>query len=102
MLLPLSSDAILVLAGLAVYLATCLVCRHPLTWGWALAPGVCLAVLLEAWEIWDSYGQAGLAKLGASGLLPVAAEHSSDVLVMNIAPLAVFAAACAMRRFARG
>jgi hypothetical protein len=102
MVLPLSGDAVLILLGLATYLATCLLSRHPLTWGWALVPGVCLAILLEAWEIWDHYGQAGLAELGRLGFFSVVARHSRDVLVMNLAPLAVFLAAHAVARIARG
>lgn len=102
MVLPLSGDAILILLGLATYLATCLASRHPLTWAWALVPGVCLAILLEAWEIWDYYGQAGLAELDWPGAYSLVARHSRDVLVMNVAPLAVFLAAHVVGRIARG
>ena len=102
MLLPLSGDAVLILLGLITYLATCLLSRHPLTWAWALVPGVCLAIVLEAWEIWDYYGHAGLDELSQAGVFSVAARHSRDVLIMNLAPLAVFLAAHVAERIARG
>ena len=102
MLLPLSGDAVLILLGLITYLATCLLTRHPLTWAWALVPGLCLAVALEIWEIWDYYGRTGLSDLGGAGIVPIAVRHSRDILIMNLAPLAVFVAAHILGRIVRG
>lgn len=102
MVLPLSGDAVLILLGLAVYLATCLLSRHPLSWAWALLPALCLALLLEAWEIWDFYGAAGLSELGRRGIVTVVVRHSRDILIMNLAPLGVFLAAHGVERIARG
>ena len=101
MLLPVSGDAIIVLVGLGVYLATCLVTRHALTWAWALLPGLVFAVALEAWEIWDHYRLAGLAKHGTSSLLAVSLRHAKDVLLFNLGPVAVFLSAHLLERLTR-
>lgn len=101
MVLPLSADAIMILAGLGVYLATCLVTRHALTWGWALLPGLCLILAVEAWEIWDYHRLAGLARQGPQGLLAIMARHARDVLVFNLGPVAVFVAAYLLERLTR-
>ena len=102
MVLPLSGDAILILIGLAAYLGTCIVSRHPLTWAWALLPGVALAVLLEGWEIWDFHGPAALGEFGPAGIANLAVRHSRDILIMNLAPVTVFLAAHGLRRIAPG
>lgn len=102
MLLPLSGDAVMVFVGLGAYLATCLVTRHALSWAWALVPGLVLAVALETWEVWDHYRLVGLARSGPLGLLEIAARHSRDVLIYNLAPFSVWASAYLLERFARG
>ena len=102
MLFPLSGDAVLVLVGLGAYLATCLVTRHALTWGWALMPGLVLVLALEAWEVWDHYRLAGLSRTGPMGLLEIAARHSRDVLIFNLAPVAVWASANLLDKLVRG
>lgn len=101
MLLPLSGDAILILAGLCVYLATCIITRHALTWAWALVPGLCLALVLEAWEIWDHYGLPGLSRQEPHALFAIVFRHARDVLITNLGPLAVFLAAHLLARIAR-
>lgn len=100
-MLPLSADAIMILAGLGLYLATCLVTRHALTWSWALLPGLCLILAVEAWEIWDHYGLDGLARQGTQGLLAILGRHARDVVVFNLGPVGVFAAAYLLERLAR-
>ncbi len=55
-IVPVPSDALLVVAGLACYLGTCLIARQSLHWAWALVPGLCLSLALEAWEMWDYHG----------------------------------------------
>ena len=102
MLLPLSGDAVMIFAGLGIYLATCLITRHALTWGWALVPGLCLAVAVETWEIWDYYQLAGLAKVGPQGWLEVAARHAKDILIVNLGPVAIFLSAHALKYLAPG
>ena len=88
--IPIPGPAVLVLAGLGCYLVTCFVARRPLTWAWALAPGICLSVLIESWEVWDFYGAAGL---GGSSVLGIVGRHLKDVAVMNAVPVAVFVVA---------
>ena len=102
MLLPLSGDAVMIFVGLGAYLATCLITRHALTWAWALAPGLCLALAVEAWEIWDHYRLVGLARTEREELLAIAIRHSRDILIVNLAPFAVFVTAHVLARFARG
>ena len=88
----------MILVGLGLYLATCLITRHALTWAWALVPGLCLALVLESWEVWDHYRLAGLAKAEARDLLAIALRHAKDVLIVNLAPIAVFLAAHVLDR----
>ena len=87
--LNVSPDLLLAFLGLVCFLVTCLIARRPLTWIWALAPGLCLAVALEAAEIWDYYGAKGLAKTTVAEGLGILSRHAKDVLVMNLAPLLV-------------
>jgi len=96
--LPLPSESILILAGLTLYLATCIFTRHALTWAWALVPGLALAMALESWEIWDHYGPEGLAKASLGELAAILGRHARDVLILNLAPLAVFLSAHAIAR----
>ena len=91
--LDLSPDLLLALLGLVCFLATCLIARRPLSWAWALAPGICLALLLEVLEIWDHYGAKGLAKTDAAEGLGIALRHAKDVVVMNLAPVLVLCVA---------
>ena len=85
-----SPETLLVLLGLGCYLATCLIARQPLTWIWALAPGLCLSVALEFAEIWDHYGAEVLAKTPSKDLAVILLRHSKDVLITNSAPLLTF------------
>jgi len=91
--LPLSGEAILIFLGLACYLLSCLVLRRPLSWAWALVPGLLLAVLLEGLEILNHYGLRGLGGLAPGELAAVVGRHSKDVIVMNLAPALVALAA---------
>ena len=91
--LGLSPDAVLAFLGLTCFLATCLIAGKPLTWAWALLPGLCLALLIEAAEIVDHYGLRGFFALGTAGVADVLFRHGRDVLVANLAPLLVFGAA---------
>ena len=91
--LDVSPDLLLAFLGLICFLATCLVARRPLSWVWALAPGLCLALLLEGIEIWDHYGAKGLAKTGAAEGLGIALRHAKDVVIMNLAPVLVLGVA---------
>lgn len=100
MLLPVSSDALLVFIGLGLYLATCLIARQPLSWAWALLPGVLIAVALEAWEIWDHYGTRDLLRTEPTDILAILLRHSKDVLVTNLAPGLVVLVALALERWA--
>ncbi len=88
--IPIPGPAVLVLAGLACYLLTCFVARRPLTWAWALVPGIFLSVLIESWEVWDFYGASGF---GGSNVWGIAGRHMKDVAVMNAVPVAVFVVA---------
>jgi hypothetical protein len=89
--LPFPGELFLVLAGLGCYLGTCAILRRPLSWAWALVPGLCLSLAIEGWEIWDHWGAAGLAARGQ--LLAILGRHMRDVLVMNLPAAAVFATA---------
>jgi len=77
-------------SGLVFGLATCLIARQPLTWIWALAPGLCLSVALEFAEIWDHYGAEVLAKTPSKDLAVILLRHSKDVLITNSAPFLTF------------
>ncbi len=94
--LGLSADAILAFAGLACFLATCLLLGRPLSWAWALLPGLCFALLLEGLEIVDHYGARGFLALGPAGIADVVFRHCRDVLVINGGPLLVWAVAAAV------
>ncbi len=96
--IPIPGPAVLVLAGLGCYLVTCFVARRPLTWAWALAPGICLSVLIESWEVWDYYDAAGF---GGSSVLGIVGRHVKDVAVMNALPVAVFVVASLLAQGAR-
>ena len=91
--LGLSPDALLAFLGLLCFLATCLLAGRPLSWAWALLPGLCLGLLLEGAEILDHYGLRGFRALGAARIADVLLRHSRDVLVMNLGPFLVFGAA---------
>jgi len=91
---PLPQPAVLGVIGLACFLGTCLVLRKPLSWGWALAPGIVLAVAIEAWEVWDHYGESGFGRTSVAG---VVARHLLDVAVMNL-PAAVVWGVAFLRR----
>ena len=97
--LPLSADAILLLLGLVCYLGTCLVFRRPLTWAWALLPGLLLALAIEAAEIWAHYGGAGLARAEAGSLAAIVGRHLRDVAVMTLPAVLVFLAAHLLARW---
>lgn len=89
--LPFPGETILVLAGMGCYLGTCAILRRPLSWAWALVPGLCLSLTIEAWEIWDHWRVPGLAVRGQT--LAILGRHMRDVLVMNLPAAAVFATA---------
>ncbi len=101
MLLPLSGDAVMIFVGLGIYIATCLLTRHALRWGWALVPGLVLAVAIETWEVLEHYGLPGLTQGGPSGVLEIALRHYRDVVIYNLAPFSVWASAYLLKRFAR-
>ena len=97
-----SPEALFILFGLGCYLVTCLIARRPLIWAWALVPGFCLAVALEAVEVWDHYRMRGLLMAEARDIAGIVWRHSKDVLVMNLAPLMVFSTATLLDRMTRG
>lgn len=97
--LPLSADALLLLLGLLCYLGSCLVFRRPLTWPWALLPGLLLALAIEAAEIWAFHGGAGLGRAGAGGLAAIVGRHLRDVAVMTLPSVLVFLAALVLARW---
>jgi hypothetical protein len=85
-LIPLPAPSVFVLAGLGCYFATCFVARRPLTWAWALLPGLLLSLVIESWEVWDYYGTAGFA---GESVLGIIGRHLKDVALMNALPVAV-------------
>ena len=87
--LDISPDVIFVVIGLALFLITCLIVRRPLSWPWALIPGLCVSIIVEAAEISDQYGLHGLTEKNAKDLAVILLRHSRDILAMNLAPLAV-------------
>ena len=91
--LPLSSDAILIFLGSGCYLSCCLLLGRPLSWVWALVPGLLLALLLEGLEILDYYGLTGLGGLAPGQVAAMLGRHLQDVIVMNLAPVLVVLAA---------
>lgn len=97
-IIGLSPDAVLVLAGLACFLVTCLIVGRPLSWPWALLPGFCLSLILEAWEIWDHYGFRGLLESDVKGLGAIFLRHARDILLMNVGPLLIVLAAHQLAR----
>jgi hypothetical protein len=94
--LPFPAETLLVVAGLGCYLGTCVILRRPLSWAWALVPGLCLALTIEAWEIWDHWSAPGLSVRGQ--VLAILGRHMKDVLVMNLPAVAVFATALWLER----
>lgn len=96
--LPVSGDAVQVYAGLACYLVICLAFRRPLTWGWALLPGLCVSLVVEGLEILDHYGVSGLARLSAREAGATVLRHLRDVITFNLAPFLVFLVAHYLER----
>jgi len=95
-ILPFPGAVFLVLAGMGCYLGTCALLRRPLSWAWALVPGLCLSLLIEAWEIWDHWGAPGIS---VRGQVPaILGRHMKDVLIMNLPAVAVFATAFWLER----
>ena len=88
--LGIPTDVVFVAAGLALFVATCLVFRKPLSWPWALLPGICVAFVIEAIEIGDQYGGLrGLADQSAGEIAAIVLRHARDVAAMNLLPLLV-------------
>jgi hypothetical protein len=85
--IPIPGPLALVLMGLGCYLVTCLIARRPLTWRWALVPGLVLSLVIESWEVWDHYSATGLAE---TSLLGIALRHLEDVALVNVSPVAVY------------
>jgi hypothetical protein len=96
--LPLPGEALLILAGLGCYLGTCVLLRRPLTWVWALVPGLCLSFAIEVWEIWDHWVVSELSARGQ--LLAILARHLKDVAIMNLPAAAIVATALWLERVA--
>jgi len=95
-LAPLQGETLLVLAGIGCYLTTCLTLRRPLSWFWALVPGLVLSVALEAWEIWRHWLAPGLSLRGqVPGIL---GRHLKDVALVTLPPALVAAAAAWLER----
>ena len=89
-------ETLLVLIGLGCYLGTCAILRRPLSWAWALVPGLCLSWAIEAWEIHDHWSASGRSIRGqVPGIL---GRHLRDVLVMNLPAAAVSATALWLER----
>ncbi len=95
---PFPGETLLVLAGLGCYLGTCVILRRPLTWVWALVPGLCLSLAIEAWEIWDHWYGSGLEVRGQ--ILGILGRHLKDVAIMNLPAAAVVATALWLERAA--
>lgn len=88
--LGISADVMFVVMGLALFLLTCLIFRKPVWWAWALVPGLCISILIEAMEIRDHYGGfAGLSEQSAKEIAFILLRHSRDILVVNVLPLVV-------------
>jgi hypothetical protein len=95
-LVPLQAETLLVLLGLVCHLATCLILRRPLSWLWALVPGLVLAVALEAFEIWQHWLAPGLSLRGQ--VLGILGRHLRDVALVTVPPALVAAAASWLER----
>ena len=80
-------DAMFVVIGLALFLITCLIFRRPVSWAWALIPGLCFSIFGEAAEILDQYGLYGLTEKETKVLATILLRHSRDILIMNLAPV---------------
>jgi hypothetical protein len=85
--LGISPDVIFVITGLALFLVTCLITRKPISWAWALIPGLCVSIFVEAVEMRDQYSLHGLTEKNAKDLTTISLRHSRDILIMNLAPL---------------
>lgn len=96
--LPLPGALFLVLAGLGCYLGTCAILRRPLSWVWALLPGLALSLAIEAWEIQDHWGASGFALRGQT--LAILGRHLKDVAIMNLPPAVIVAVAQWLERSA--
>lgn len=100
--LGLPPDVILAALGLGVYLTTCFVAGRSLGWGWALVPGLCLSLLIEAAEIREHHGARVLFQADAKELVSIGLRHARDVGVMNLVPLMVVIAVNLLGRTAEG
>ena len=90
-ILPFPGELFLLMAGLGCYLGTCAILRRPLSWAWALVPGLVLSLAIEGWEIQDHWGASGFALRGQT--LAILGRHLKDVAIMNVPPAAIVATA---------
>jgi len=88
-------DTLPIPGPLGCYFLTCFVARRPLTWGWALLPGLLLSLVIESWEVWDHYGASGFA---GTSIVAVVGRHLKDVALMNAVPVAILLAATWLRK----
>lgn len=84
--LGISPDVMFVIIGLVLFLVTCLIFRKPVSWGWALIPGLCVSIFVETAEIIDQYGLHGLTEKDVKDLVTILLRHSRDILATNLAP----------------
>lgn len=100
--LGLPPAVILAALGLGVYLATCFAAGRSLGWGWALVPGLCLSLFIEAVEIREHHGARVLSRASAKELISIGLRHARDVGVMNLVPLLLVIAANLLGRTTEG
>lgn len=83
--------AVLAVAGVLLHVCVTLILRKPATSAWGMLGPLLAGILLESWEIWVQYQEAGLFAPGNDPLIVILGRHALDVLIMLALPAALVA-----------
>lgn len=83
---------VLALAGVLLHFCVNLLLRKAPTSTWGLLGPLAAGLVLESWEIWVQYHEAGLFAPGNDPLPVILGRHAIDVLVLLAVPALIVAA----------
>lgn len=85
--LGISSDVVLVIAGILAHIVLCLILRKPIYSAWGLLAPLILGITLESYEIWIHYRNIGLFAEGNDPLFVILLRHSFDIIKLLSLPV---------------